>query len=353
MPKGVRHLLIFTPVFIHRDILINVKISEKVVRIKKVYIFVETFTIEQYFMDVLNKNITGMFHKLHVNEHVKAHEDALEIIKPNAENIPEVKESLNTYEASVERLALIFRHSPESPETKQIAGFDERRDELWIGGQKIIKLYLNSPDPLVRTAADVLRILMNAYGNVPHFSLYGETGSLKHAINNLKKPENQAKVTLVPGFTALISELETVNNELDILYKQRFQESEAVKQLGKLGDHLPVVDKLLINLFRALNTVYNYNEMTAKLPELKATIERIALYTDALFDQLRKVLSRRSPEPDGKQKPDPTDPTGPTDPTDPEEPGEGGEDGGDGGDEGDGGDGYQTPDINNPPAPFE
>ena len=256
-------------------------------------------------MGILNTNISFLLSHLYRNEHVKAHEDARDAIKIGVETIPEAKKRLDEYDAGVERLNLIFKHSRESPETKQIVGFDKRRDELWLVGKRIIKLYLKSSDLLIRAAADGLRILMNAYGNVPHFNLYGETGSLKHAISNLKTPENQAKVALIPGFSALIDELEAVNNSLDILYKQRFLEAEAIRQLGKLGDHLPVVDKQLINLFHALNTIYEYNEMKAELPELKATIERIALNVDALFDQLKKVLERRSVK---KEKPDPTDP---------------------------------------------
>ena len=245
---------------------------------------------------LINTKIAFLLSRLLRNEHVKAHEDLRDAVKVDVESISEVGTNLDEYEAGVERLKQIFKHSLESPETKHIGGFDKRRDALWIAGKRIIKLYLKSSDPLVQKAANEVRILMNAYGNVPRFSLYGETGSLKHAINNLKKPENQAKIALIPGFPALVGELETVNESLDALYKQRLQEAEAVKQLGKLGDLLPAVDKQLINLFHALNTVYNYNEMTSKLPELKATIERIAMNTEAIFDQLRKVISHRNPE---------------------------------------------------------
>ncbi|GHV55333.1 hypothetical protein FACS1894181_19050 [Bacteroidia bacterium] len=192
---------------------------------------------------------------------------------------------------------------------------------------------------------------LETYGNVPNFSLYGETSSITHALTDFNKPENQVKVTLIPGLSAYIDELKDVNDELNRLYNQRLDEAEEIKELGKLTDYLPLVDKQLITLFHALNMVYGYNERTAKLPALKATIERIAKKAKALLDQLKKVLEHRHIKTGGTQTPDITNPEVPgTDTPGPENPGEDGDgEGGDGG-ETPGGN-TENPDIENPPLP--
>ncbi|GHV48844.1 hypothetical protein FACS1894181_05760 [Bacteroidia bacterium] len=265
-------------------------------------------------MNALNTNITFFMSRLYQNEHVKAHEDVLNDIKTDVESISEVKEVLDDYEAGVERVKQIFRHGPKSPGTRKIAKLDKRRDKLWGGGKRLVKLYMGSAGADTCEAANSLLFLMNTYGDVPHFSLYGETGSLQHAIADFRKPENQAKAVLVPGFSAIIDELEAVNNELDTLYQARLEKAETDKMLGTLATNLPALDKQLIGLFHALNTVYYYNQMTAKDPAVKATIERIAWNVEALFLQLQTILAHRSvkvavvkfglPGPGGFRKPD-------------------------------------------------
>ena len=293
-------------------------------------------------MAILETNILYFLSRPLSNERVHAHEDLIGRISPDAENIPEVKKELDDYKKAVEKVSLVFKHSPKSPETLHIAKLDVRRGTLWRGGKQLIKIALDSADADTRLAAGDLSILVNnTYGDVPHFSLYGETGSLKHAIADFRTTENQPKVALINGLTGIVNELDTVNIELETFYHKRFQEVEAVKQLGKLTDTLKQADKLLVALFQALNTVYDYNARTAKLPALKEAIERIATYVEALFDQLKRILDHHKPGGNHHK------PGGDGD-------GEEGEDGdGEDGDGEDGGDGYETPDITNPEVPFE
>ncbi|GHV50543.1 hypothetical protein FACS1894181_11220 [Bacteroidia bacterium] len=244
-------------------------------------------------MDIIKTSISFLLNRLHTNEHVGAHDDMLLMIKEDVENIPEAANEAEEYRKAVGHLQLVFRHSAKSVETMHISELNKRREILWRACRRLIKVYLGNADTTVCQAAHRLLVLMNKYGNVPDDSLYGETGSLRHTMEDFDEAEAKAEVALIPGLSALIDELGEVNTELGRLYFKRLNEAEIVKELGKLADHLPHADKCLIALFRALNIVYGYNERTANDPAVKETIERIAVNADALLSQLKIILAHR------------------------------------------------------------
>ena len=308
------------------------------------------FTIKfpnKYKMNI-DTNITGTFHQLHNGEHFGFGEEAVEKIKEPVEDLPLSKNDWDKYEAAVSLEGVMYKQSPESPETKEIAEFDVQRDRYW--GEMLHKLKFEEKnlDENIRKAAGQLLFIMKKYGDVSKTNLFEETIDMRKVLNELKKTENNAATALIDGFDALILKAEELNENLHTLYDKRRLDKEKVKELGTLADFRKVVDKLFIRFLESVNAVERVNDLGAKDPAIKAAADEIRLQLAALISSLENILARRHHKPSGgKQKPDITNPEVPgTAPTDPEEPG-------DGGDEGDGGDDYQTPDIENPPYPFE
>ncbi|GHV51361.1 hypothetical protein FACS1894181_13090 [Bacteroidia bacterium] len=303
---------------------------------------------------IIDINIARILNKLHNGEHFGFGEEVIENIKADVEDIPLAKADWDKYEAAVSLEGVMYKQSPESPETKDIAEFDTQRERYWAEMLHKLKFEEKNLDENVRKAVAQIMFIMKKYSDLPKSNLFEETISMRKVLKELKAAENNAATALINGFDGLILAAEEINETLHTLYDKRLKDKEKIKELGTLVDFRKVVDKLFITFLESVNAIHRVNELGAKNPTIQAAAERIRLQLAALLAQLQKILDRRHPKPgSGKQKPDITNPEVPgTDTPDPEDPGEGGD--GEGGDPGEGGDGEggtENPDIENPPLP--
>ena len=103
----------------------------------------------------LNTILSAFFHKFRLPEHLGFHKEAVENMKTYASSIPAAKGEWDAYETAVGQEGIMYSHTPGSPETKEIAALDKKRNQYWREILRRIKFSLNSPDEDIRKAADL------------------------------------------------------------------------------------------------------------------------------------------------------------------------------------------------------
>jgi hypothetical protein len=262
------------------------------------------------------------FSRLHDGEHAGFGAKIVERLKAALSGITLVAPLWDVYEAYVHHELLMFKISKASPETMDISATDKSRDGTFREVRRLINFYATDADPAAKQAAIALQFVIRPYDDAADRNLFEETTFIRNCLADLNKPANAQNIAALPGLSALLTRLESLNNHLDDLYTQRLEALEEIKALGKRVDVRSDVDNALIEIFQAINALHRSNELGAKDPALKATLEQSAEFINALIDQLQKVLAHRGhhkPKDDGKEDGGTQTPiTPPTPPTPPE-----------------------------------
>ena len=297
-------------------------------------------------MDAINIKKPGAFARFHNGEHFNFDKDIVEGIVTDITQVADAVPTYNIYKARVDYESVLFKLSPESKETADITVLNKQRISCWRLITAYLDYYENGWTVNLQKAAKDLQFVLKTYKGLTELNLFEKTGYICDAIEALREASAQPALNAIPGLLPLVNDLEAINIELDGLYIKREQDRGLVHGLGTLSDYRPQVDKAFFDLVGDINSAYRRNELGAKDATLKAAIEKVANTINSLFNKMLDNLAHRGAI--GKKNPQKPDITNP------EVPGEGSGDNGGEGDGGDGGDGgFQTPDISNPPAPFE
>jgi hypothetical protein len=187
----------------------------------------------------------------------------------------------------------MFKLSKASPETKEISETDNSRDSAFREMKRLVDFYANDADPIVKQAATALQFIIEPYKSAASRNLFEETAFIRNCLADINKPENAQRIAALPGLSALLTRLATLNDRVDVLYTQRLQALEEIKTLGKRADVRGDVDNAFIDILQAINIQHRACELSGNDPALKAALEQSAAFINALIDQLRKILARR------------------------------------------------------------
>jgi hypothetical protein len=132
---------------------------------------------------------------------------------------PLFDEWLNLFAREDEALKKIVK----SEFTASIHEADEARDEIFTGMTDIIKGHLKHYDEKTRKAAGRLKILFDTYGKIDKKAINEQTAAATNILQELKG--QYAPDAAEAGLSGWVKELETRNNALETLIKERFDEA--------------------------------------------------------------------------------------------------------------------------------
>ena len=197
----------------------------------------------------------------------------------------------------------------------------EREGDLFISLRIIERNSTNMASPDRMNAALELMPIVRTYRNGLHETLGGQTSAIWDFLEEIEKSAYTAAVTVL-NLGPHIADLRDDNTRFEAAFVERDQKWEAANH-GAIKPLRRQIDKEFKDLAEAINL----NVRVAQ-PPVKAALEEIIDGINSALNPFRRSLAHRHVHMSNG----------------------GGDEGGDGGDEGDG---FQTPDISNPPAPFE
>ncbi len=122
--------------------------------------------------------------------------------------------------------------------------------------------------------------------------------------------------------TEAVDQLETLNQSFITAYNARSAQYLEKATSHSMSSIRPLVDKAFKELARAINSLYQANELTEKSEEKKQQLGKIIDDMNALLYQLQRTLSRvkAGAKPNPSEELKPTTPSEPDSSTEPEQP---------------------------------
>ncbi|MDR2534098.1 MAG: DUF6261 family protein [Tannerellaceae bacterium] len=271
-------------------------------------------------MNLIEKKASRFFKSLHNSEHEEFGTSVITYVKPDITSNPLLTAPWNVYEAAVHHEQLLFLVSRESPLTIEITELTQWRVKVFHDLYRQLGLFSDFPDQAVSAAAKSLAFVAKPYAKADKDTLYGATSLIRNLLDDFSEAANAPAVALAPGLTAIVTELERVNNRIHTLLVQRDQAMAQLELLGKRVDVRADVDQALVNVIDAINSAYNVNELGAKDPAVSTPLRNAATTLHGFISHLENILARRGHKhanPSKPQNPDNTLPPAPRSKTQP------------------------------------
>lgn len=278
-------------------------------------------------------NYGALEKKLRSGERYEMHRIFAEAVEVLKDEIPDdtLRGFIAAFLAGYKIEDTIFKYDPAAVETPQLKEADHLRDEdITYLDSRVKTAALHDPDPERKAKAKLLQHIFKNYKKMKRKAYPEQTGWVWAALKELDKPENKAVITFL-GLTDAVTAIRTANGTFEQLWGERAHAYDEARKLGTLTD----AQKRTYKAFSGLATYINALALAGNLPDAQA--EALATAIDVVNAQLTGLahaLRQRGKKvklPGPGEPPDITDP--PVDPNGPTDP--------------------QTPDITNPPAPFE
>lgn len=159
-------------------------------------------------------------------EFLQYHTQNREAIAQNHEAEEALAAALVAYDQRLEELNIVFMRDRASALTAQIEAADRQRDDLLTGLTLLCKSATYSPQPALKSAANLLLHHIGIYGNsIQLQSINAETASLNSLLGDFADMPNLAAAITAIGATPWIAPLAAANTQVATLYQQRTTET--------------------------------------------------------------------------------------------------------------------------------
>jgi hypothetical protein len=193
-----------------------------------------------------------------------------------------------------------FKRPLSAPETEEIRTFDiQRRGVFILIDDAVRKNAHYSVIPEVQAAAKGLLPIFDNYAGTPTTEYENETGAIINMIQELKKPENLARITRLAQAENLAA-LEQINNDFQAFYQSRLKNRYDFKQEGNTRQR---ANNLIDELTRIGITV-NGLMLSASDPDEIDALKQIIAFINALMEQYTIIVHRRIGVKSSKKKDD-------------------------------------------------
>jgi len=163
--------------------------------------------------------------RLRNDEHFMLHTEFHELLsRTGAENLRVATQFAN-YTVLLSREDEGLKKITKSALTARIHDEDKVRDELYDGMTELNAALIKSPHENKREAAKRLKIVFDTYGNISKKPINEQTSAVINILQELKGP--YATDAQLLGLTDYITLIETHNNTLEALVRERYDESAA------------------------------------------------------------------------------------------------------------------------------
>jgi len=164
-------------------------------------------------------------HNLRNDEHYMFQTEFQNLVTGATPEVLRVTAQFAAYTALLNKEDEGLKKITKSALTAQIHEEDKKRDELYDGMAELTAALVKSPIQNKRDAAKRLKIIFDTYGNISKKPLNEQTSAI---INILQELNGQyaADAQLI-GLTDYVTLIETHNNTLETLVRERYDESTA------------------------------------------------------------------------------------------------------------------------------
>jgi len=164
-------------------------------------------------------------HNLRNDEHYMFQTEFQNLVTGATPEVLRVTAQFAAYTALLSKEDEGLKKITKSALTAQIHEEDKKRDELYDGMSELTAALVKSPIQNKRDAAKRLKIIFDTYGNISKKPLNEQTSAIINILQELKG-QYAADAQLI-GLTDYINLIETHNNTLETLVRERYNETAA------------------------------------------------------------------------------------------------------------------------------
>jgi hypothetical protein len=168
-------------------------------------------------------------HSLRNDAHFQFHTELKDLVNKATPAALNIQSQFDAYLPLYEQEDEVLKKIMKSVFTEDINDADHQRDLTFSGMVDANKSALKHFNPATQSAAKRLKIVFDTYGNVARKPINEETSAIYNLLQELNG--NYAADVAATGIADWVTELETNNNALEALVKNRYDEGAAKTNL--------------------------------------------------------------------------------------------------------------------------
>jgi hypothetical protein len=226
-------------------------------------------------------------------EHFQMHWSIHELLGALVRRVRGLAKTWEAYHRDFGRENVVFKRNLVLEETKGICRKNKMRGNDFRFLLKAVAYAADLPEADQRAAAERLHDLLQNYKGADKKAQAENTALFTHLLHDLEKPENAAAIDRL-GLSALVERLGENNRAVEMLYDQRSETLNAMREEGNMVSERRRVDRSYAALVNAINALYAVNEYDEGDESLREVLEVFIDGINARIEQTRLVFSRRT-----------------------------------------------------------
>lgn len=225
-------------------------------------------------------------------EHYQFHSDVLSLVTEEIATAQKIERLRSEYAALFDKENAAFIQNRAYESTKEVEAKDRERDDLFLYVKQTIDSNMYCPVANKKTAAEKLYFAMKPYRSANTKAFAENTAQITNLVADLQSETYAGYVELL-GLTEALVQLQTVNNEFNVVYMGRSGEKFVRASTENMKSIRPKVDAAYRSLVSAINALYQVNFLINNSETTEIELSGLIDGVNALIVQLHQTLSLR------------------------------------------------------------
>lgn len=191
-----------------------------------------------------------ILYKLRNNEHAQLMSDADDLFVRFKNELP-LEATYPTFKSTLTTEQLALRNEKSSLKSKTLSLLDDQRDDTWNALNNVIDGMLLSPIAAEAASAEVVKHVMDKYGDVRYLSYKEENSKLKSLVADLQSPTYTTHLQNL-RITTWVNELKNQNEQFLLAFNERNTELVNRESIS-VRDVRQVIDPLYTAMIESIN----------------------------------------------------------------------------------------------------
>jgi hypothetical protein len=203
--------------------------------------------------------------------------------------VPRLQARYDAYKAVFDIYDDAFKKALKAPETEELKNLDAKRKGVFILLDDVVRKNARySLIPEVQAAAKGLLPVFDNFAGTPRDEYEEETGAIINMLQDLKKPENIARIARLAQ-DENVGVLEQINNDFQTFYQSRLKNRYDFKQEGNTRQRA----NNLIGELKLFAKAVNGLQLSASSPDELSALKAIIANVNAIMEQFNIIFHRR------------------------------------------------------------
>lgn len=244
----------------------------------------------------INGSYCGRFNNSH---HTQFHFNVYELVTAVDKQKLHLSDALlKAWNDCLELETEINKQAVATVQTDRMKELDRQRDDLLTNLFGVVRVQQKSPVELIRNAAKELDKALGVYTGIQFKSADDESADIRGMLKDLERFDDE--VTAL-SLTPVITQLKTVNNEFQQVYKAR-QEKTMDLKLPSSKEIRPQTDVAFSVVCQYIEASYLFSEVAADRELIERLVDRMNQEADR-FKATHKQSAAQKKKPGDKKKP--------------------------------------------------